>query len=419
MSLLATPSGLRLQIGVFGRRNVGKSSTLNALTRQGTSIVSATPGTTTDPVSKAMELSPLGPVLLIDTAGLDDVGELGASRVDRTRAVLRRVDVAVIVVDATRDDWLSEHESALLDECSSRAVPCLVVVNESDVAESSSVAQIETTLASRGIASVVFSAARSQTLGAGAPELRAALTQLAPESFLAPPPLVSDLVAPGDFVVLVTPIDKEAPKGRLILPQVQAIRDLLDGGCGCVVVQEPNLRAALSRLSPAPKLVVTDSQAFRSVASLVPESISLTSFSILFARQKGDFRTFYAGALALAGLTGASRVLIAESCAHHPIEEDIGTVKIPRMLRARFGETLRVDHVQGCDFPSRDELRGFDLIIHCGACMTNRREVLSRQAQATSAGVPITNYGMTIAFLTGVLSRAVQPLGIDVRESLK
>ena len=391
MSLMGTPTGLRLQIGLFGRRNVGKSSTMNALTRQSTSIVSSTAGTTTDPVSKGLELSPFGAVSLIDTAGVDDEGVLGARRVERAYAEASRVDVAVVVVDSSRNDWWSSYED-------SRSAERLTTISRS--------------LTGRGVAYVLFSATRACELGAGAPDLVAALARLAPESCLTPPPLVSDLVEPGSVVVLVTPLDRAAPQGRLILPQVQTLRELLEAGVICVVAQPSNLSASLSRLTTSPSLVITDSQAFKEVASLVPESVPLTSFSILFARQKGDLSSFYAGARALDRLTGASRVLVAESCAHRPIEEDIGTVKIPKMLRARYGESLVIDHVQGRDFPAPDALSGYDLIVHCGGCMTTRGAILSRIADARASRVAITNYGLALASLTGVLERAIRPFGL-------
>ena len=412
MSLMGTPTGLRLQIGLFGRRNVGKSSTMNALTRQSTSIVSSTAGTTTDPVSKGLELSPFGAVSLIDTAGVDDEGVLGARRVERAYAEASRVDVAVVVVDSSRDDWWSSYEDSLVASCAARARPVLVVVNKTDACSAERLTTISRSLAARGVAYVLFSATRACELGAGAPDLVAALARLAPESCLTPPPLVSDLVEPGSVVVLVTPLDRAAPQGRLILPQVQTLRELLEAGVICVVAQPSNLSASLSRLTTSPSLVITDSQAFKEVASLVTESVPLTSFSILFARQKGDLSSFYAGARALDRLTGASRVLVAESCAHRPIEEDIGTVKIPKMLRARYGESLVIDHVQGRDFPAPDALSGYDLIVHCGGCMTTRGAILSRIADARASRVAITNYGLALASLTGVLERAIRPFGL-------
>ncbi|MCF0234283.1 MAG: [FeFe] hydrogenase H-cluster maturation GTPase HydF [Thermoguttaceae bacterium] len=406
---LQAPKGFRLHIGVFGRRNVGKSSTLNALTRQRVSVVSDVPGTTTDPVEKPMELSPLGPVLFIDTAGIDDEGALGLERVAQTRKVIDRADLGLIVVDASLGAaaW-GGYEETLAADFERRGVPILVLINKCDLAAPD--AGFLADCAAKNRPTVEISAKNASELNRGAPQLREALTKLAPEEFLTPPPIISDLVAPGEFVVLVTPIDKEAPKGRLILPQVQTIRDLLDGDCGVVVVKENLLAAALERFRTPPALVVTDSQAFKAVAAIVPEDVPLTSFSILFARQKGDFATLLAGARKIDDLTENSRVLIAESCTHHPIEEDIGTVKIPRWIRAKYGEGVVFERAQGEDFPDVEGLRRYDLIIHCGGCMFNRRAMLTRVARAAESGTPITNYGLAIARLNGILERAVQPL---------
>ncbi len=409
LNQLSPPKGLRLHIGVFGRRNVGKSSTLNALSRQNLSIVSEMPGTTTDPVEKSIEFLPLGPVVFIDSAGIDDDGALGKERVAKTRQAYERVDVALIVVDSAlgSDAW-GVYEEELVDEMKTRSIPILVVVNKTDVADRESVDSIRSFLTTRDLTSVPFSARLDASAKVGAPELRDALTKLAPEEYLAPPPIVSDLVSPGSFVVLVAPIDKEAPKGRLILPQVQTIRDLLDADLGCVVVKENMLGEALKKYEPA--LVVTDSQAFKSVDATTPKSVPLTSFSILFARQKGNLPTMLAGARAIETLTEKSRVLIAEACSHHPIEEDIGTVKIPNALRKKIGADITIDHVHGHDFPDVDTLRRYDLIVHCGACMFNRREMLTRINRALEAETAITNYGLALAALNGILDRAVKPL---------
>ena len=405
------PKSVRLQIGVFGRRNVGKSSTLNALTRQDFAIVSDVPGTTTDPLEKAMELAPLGPVLLIDSAGVDDEGALGAERVAKTRRVFDRVDVGLIVVDSSRgvDAW-GPFEAEIADELARRGVPALVVWNKVDLAAPNETAT--EAVRARGLATIETSSTVDGAGKNGSPKIRAALTKLAPEEFFAPPPLVADLIPKGEFAVLVAPLDAAAPKGRLILPQVQTIRDLLDGESGCVVVQPELLAAALDRLKTPPALVVVDSQAFKTVAEIVPRSIPLTSFSILFARRGGDLRTAVDGARRIAELSPDSRVLIAEACSHHATDDDIGTVKLPRWLRARVGETLRIERAQGRDFPTVDELRRFDLILHCGACSLNRRETTARLGRAAEAGVPITNYGTAIAFLNGILERAVEPFGL-------
>ena len=393
-----TPKGLRLHIGIFGRRNVGKSSLLNAITRQHVSIVSSIAGTTTDPVEKPMELLPLGPVLFIDTAGIDDLGALGELRVAGTRLVFERTDLAVLVAEA--GVW-GEFEEQLVAEFARRGIPMIVVLNKIDLG---SPAQ---TLMDR-LAAIKAGIVRTcATTATGLADLRQALIAAAPAGFIDSPAIVSDLVGPGELAVLVVPIDKEAPKGRLILPQMQAIRDLLDGDAYCLVVKERELRAALERLKSPPKLVITDSQAFLKVAADTPPDVLLTSFSILFSRFKGDLHSQVRGTLAIDTLGPGDRVLIAEACAHHPIAEDIGRVKIPRWLTQYVGAPLQIQHVQGHDFP--DDLTAYKFVIHCGACMWNRREMLSRIARCQQAGVPITNYGLTIAYSLGIFERALGP----------
>lgn len=394
----ATPKGMRLHIGLFGRRNVGKSSLLNALTRQVVSIVSDVAGTTTDPVEKPMEMLPIGPVLFIDTAGIDDVGALGEMRVQKTRQVLERTDVGIVV--AAAGEW-GRFEEAILAALLERKVPVIVVFNKTDLVGSD--AAQEARLGELGIRWVRTSATR----GEGTLDLREALIASAPDEFINPPAIVGDLVPAGELAVLVIPIDLEAPKGRLILPQVQSIRDLLDNDAYCMVVKERELRDALDRLKRPPALVVTDSQAFLKVAGDTPEQVPMTSFSILFARFKGDLVEFVRGALAIEKLAPGDKVLICEACSHHPIGEDIGRVKIPRWLQQYVGGKLEVNHVQGHDFP--EDLGSYKLAVHCGACMWNRREVLSRILRCQQAGVPITNYGLAIAYSLGIFERALRP----------
>jgi [FeFe] hydrogenase H-cluster maturation GTPase HydF len=392
------PKGFRLHVGLFGRRNAGKSSLLNALTRQQVSIVSAVAGTTTDPVEKPMELLPLGPVLFIDTAGIDDVGALGQQRVEKTRQVFDRTDLGLVVVDAGQ--W-GPFEEAMLAELQGRHVPAIVVLNKADLGRPQ--AALLERLAQAGVPWVETVAPD----GRGVLELREALIAAAPEEFLNPPAIVADLVPPGELAVLVVPIDLEAPKGRLIVPQVQTIRDLLDGDAYCMVVKERELRDALGRLVRPPALVVTDSQAFLKVAADTPPEVKMTSFSILFARQKGDLKQFVEGALAIDRLQSGDRVLVAEACTHHPIGDDIGRVKIPRWLQQYVGGALRIGTMAGHDFP--DDLGDYRLVVHCGACMWNRREMLTRMLRCRQAGVPICNYGMTIAYTLGIFDRALEP----------
>ncbi|MHB8898333.1 MAG: [FeFe] hydrogenase H-cluster maturation GTPase HydF [Thermoguttaceae bacterium] len=396
--MTSTPKGLRLHIGLFGRRNVGKSSLLNGITRQQVSIVSEIAGTTTDPVEKPMELLPIGPVLFIDTAGIDDEGALGRQRVEKSRQVFDRTDLALLVAES--GTW-GPFEEGILRELHDRKTPLVVVFNKSDLADPQP--EVAARLAVEKIPAVRTVASSGQ----GILDLRRELIQAVPEEFLSTPPLVADLVPPGEMAVLVVPIDLEAPKGRLIVPQVQTIRDLLDHDACCLVVKERELSDALARLRRPPALVVTDSQAFLKVAGDTPPEVKMTSFSILFARQKGDLAEFVRGATAIDRLVAGDRVLIAETCSHHPIGDDIGRVKIPRWLTQYVGGKLDVRHMQGRDFP--DDLQDYRLVIHCGACMWNRREVLSRIDRCRAAGVPICNYGVTIAYTLGIFERALAP----------
>ncbi len=391
------PKGMRLHIGLFGRRNVGKSSLLNAVVRQQVSIVSEFAGTTTDPVEKPMELLPIGPVLFIDTAGIDDEGALGQLRIGKTRKIIDRTDIGVIVSDGL---W-SAFEEHLLAELTSRDVPVIAVLNKTDL--HAPPAELLDRLAAQKITVVAVSA----TTGAGLNEFRAALLAAAPAEFIDNPVIIGDLVGPGQTVVLVVPIDKEAPKGRLILPQVQTLRDLLDHNAISLVVKDSELKTALANLKHPPALVVTDSQAFAKVAADTPPEVPITSFSILFARFKGDLFSQTQGAFAIDTLRPGDRVLIAESCSHHPIDDDIGRVKIPKWLSQYVGGPLQFTTVQGQDFP--DDLTPYQLVIHCGACMWNRRLMLNRILQCRRAGVPVTNYGLVIAYSLGIFERALRP----------
>ncbi|MFA4987226.1 MAG: [FeFe] hydrogenase H-cluster maturation GTPase HydF [Candidatus Brocadiia bacterium] len=394
----STPKSLRLHIGIFGRRNVGKSSLLNALTRQEISIVSEVAGTTTDPVEKAMEMLPVGPVLFIDTAGIDDEGALGEMRIGKTVRVFDRTDLAIVV--GASGEW-GEFENRLVGEFSIRKVPTIVVFNKSDLGTPDPSLKLH--LEGKGIRTVLTCAPSR----AGLLDLREAIIRSAPEDFINQPTIVGDLVPAGEMAVLVIPIDLEAPKGRLIVPQVQTIRDLLDNDSYCMVVKERELAEALARLTRPPKIVITDSQAFLRVAGDAPESILLTSFSILFARLKGDLTEMVRGACAIDKLRPGSRVLVCEACTHHPIGDDIGRVKIPRWLMQYVGGELIFDQISGHDFPS--DVSKYNLVVHCGACVHNRREVLTRIAVCRHQGVPITNYGLAIAFSLGIFERALRP----------
>ncbi len=393
-----TPRGMRLHIGIFGRRNVGKSNIINALTKQNISIVSDIAGTTTDPVEKAMELLPLGPVLFVDTAGIDDEGKLGEMRIQKTVKMFDRIDLALIVSDQL--GW-GGFEFELYEEFKNRNIPIIAVLNKSDLGQISDedlqkITELE-------VPYVVTSAQK----GDGIDALKQKMIDLAPDEFINPPAIVADLVPAGELAILVVPIDLEAPKGRLILPQVQTIRDLLDNDSMIMVVKERELKEAIDRLKTPPHLVITDSQAFLKVSADVPKNVKLTSFSILFARFKGELNEFVRGATAIENLKPGDKVLICESCTHHAIGDDIGRVKIPRWLTQYAGGQLDFVHYAGHDFP--EDISQYNLIVHCGACMTNRREILSRIMKAKKAGVPITNYGLAIAYSLGIFERALEP----------
>ena len=389
MSLNNTPSGERVHIGFFGRRNAGKSSVVNAVTGQDLAVVSAVKGTTTDPVSKAMELLPLGPVMIIDTPGFDDEGMLGGLRIRKTRQVLNKTDIAVLVVDAA--EGMAPCDRQLISLFEEKAIPYLVVRNKSDLLS--------------GIPAdtdrEIFVSALHNTRIFELKERIAALKPQEPEKHL-----IADKLPAGSLAVLVVPIDKAAPKGRLILPQQQTIRDILEGGSGALVVRDSELPATLERLGRPPELVITDSQVFGPVSKLLPETVPLTSFSILMARYKGLLEEAVRGAAAVADLRDGDTVLIAEGCTHHRQCNDIGTVKIPGWLRNYTGKNLNIRTCSGTEFP--EDLTGIALVVHCGGCMLNEREVRYRMKCAADQGVPITNYGILIAHLNGILKRSIE-----------
>ena len=394
-----TPKGSRLHIAIFGRRNAGKSSLINALTNQELALVSNVPGTTTDPVYKAMEILPLGPVMLIDTAGIDDVGELGLLRVEKTMQVLNKTDLAVLVLDA--GGGISEFELELKAAVAKRGIPAVVVLNKTDEQH---VEPEKLAMWQEQLGEMILQV--SAKMKRGIEELKKQLIKHAPEDWEGAP-LIGDLLTGGDLAVLVVPIDTAAPKGRLILPQVQTIRDILDHDATCIVVKDRELKETLNNLRNPPKIVVTDSQEFLKVAADTPEDVQLTSFSILMARHRGDLVTLAAGAKAIETLQAGDKVLIAEGCTHHRQADDIGKVKIPRWLRHAVGGDLDFEWVSGGTFPT--DISKYKLIIHCGACMLNRREMLYRLAVAREQGIPIVNYGVLIAQIHGILHRALEP----------
>lgn len=415
-SLQDTPSANRLHIGIFGRTNSGKSSFINAFTGQEVSIVSEVSGTTTDPVKKVMEINPLGPCVLIDTAGFDDVSELGLARVDKTKKSLTACDVAVLIISAEQKDNDFKAEQEWMLELANNKIPFVILVNKCDLnpARAEEIKQLlqnefadiynRRQDAKPGTFNANEPILISALNGDGISEVKSALARLLPESFGASS-ITGELVKEGDSVLLVMPQDIQAPKGRLILPQVQTLRELLDKKCLVYSVTTDQLDHMLLSMKEPPKLIITDSQVFKTVYERKPKESLLTSFSVLMAAQKGDIQYFVESAKAIEALTESSHVLIAESCTHAPMEEDIGRVKIPRMLRNRVGEKLVVDVVSGTDFP--ENLADYDLIIHCGACMFNRKYVLSRVRRAQEQQVPMTNYGVTIAYLSGILDKIV------------
>ena len=414
MGLNNTPKANRLHIGIFGRRNAGKSSLINALTGQNLAIVSDTPGTTADPVYKSMELHPIGPVVFIDTAGFDDEGELGELRVAKTASVISRTDLAIVVIDGTDPSNIENGPTfSWIDRLREANIPTIIAINKWDILSEEE--RLNAINAATDFDDIVAIPVSAET-GSGIDALRKAIQDALPEEYMQEK-ILGDLLEDGSLVLLVMPQDIQAPKGRLILPQVQTIRELLDRKCQVMSTTADGLADALASLSRAPDLIITDSQCFADVYAQKPEASALTSFSILMAASKGDINVFVEGASAidkaLAGIETASaanpaepfRVLIAEACTHVPLNEDIGTVKIPRLLHETFGDNVTITSVRGNDFPAADELTQYDLIIHCGACMFNRRHVMSRVEAAKKAGVPITNYGIFLAKMAGILDK--------------
>ncbi|MBM3243249.1 MAG: [FeFe] hydrogenase H-cluster maturation GTPase HydF [Candidatus Omnitrophica bacterium] len=391
-----TPASNRLHIGIFGKRNTGKSSLINAITGQDTAIVSDTPGTTTDPVYKAMEILPIGPCMLIDTAGIDDEGLLGEERVKRTQKVLRKTDIGIIVVES--ETVIDKFEEDLVGLFKSKKLPYIFVLNKCELKGE----------AARGYLSknkmpfIEVSAKLNKGIG----ELKEKIMDLAPLNW-SPIPLIADVIEEKDLVVLVCPIDSAMPQGRLILPQVQVMRDILDRNAVAIVTKETELKDSLTALKSKPKLVITDSQVFETVRDILPEDYPLTSFSAVFARHKGDLSIFVEGVYAVDKLKDGDEILIAEACTHHVQPEDIGRTKIPTWLMDYTGKDLHYDVVAGGDFP--EDLRRFKLVISCGGCMVNRREIMHRIEKAKAQGVPITNYGILMAYLSGILDRVISP----------
>lgn len=406
MGLNNTPNADRVHIGIFGRRNAGKSSVINAVTGQNLAIVSDVLGTTTDPVYKAMEILPLGPVVLIDTPGLDDVGELGELRVQKAFQVLNKTDIALLVLDI--NSGFSKEEEKLLELVKAKNIPFVAVLNKTDIAKEDKIKEFEKLLKDKyNIENVVSVSAEKKD---GIFELKEKIASLNTEKEKSP--IISDLVCPGETAVLVVPIDESAPKGRLILPQQQTIRDLLDHNAMAAVTQVTTLAKTLESFKEPPKIVVTDSQAFKEVAKIVPESVPLTSFSILFARHKGELSTLVKGVKAMDNLKDGDTVLISEGCTHHRQCNDIGSVKIPNAVRKYTGKNLNFEFTSGGEFPL--DLSKYSLIIHCGGCMLNEREMKYRIACANDAGIPMVNYGVLLAHVNGILNRSLEPVEKDI-----
>lgn len=397
-NLNQTPSANRTHIGIFGKRNAGKSSLINAITGQNYAIVSDVLGTTTDPVLKSMELLPLGPVVIIDTPGLDDEGTLGALRIQKAYQILNKTDIAVLVIDASFG--VTKEDSEILKRIHEKEIPCVIVVNKSDICPN---CNLEDLPLPDSDSTILVSSKTGEHIH----ELKELLAQQASQDTIQKS-IVADLLNPLDFVVLVVPIDSAAPKGRLILPQQQTIRDILEAKASAIVVQETELAETLNSLGKKPKMVITDSQVFKKVSAVTPDDILLTSFSILFARYKGNLKTLVDGASALDSLKNGDRILISEGCTHHRQCDDIGTVKLPNWIRSYTKKEIEFEFTSGTEFPL--DLSSYKMIVHCGGCMLNEREMKYRLKCAEDAKIPITNYGTCIAYINGILNRSLEPV---------
>lgn len=399
-----TPKSLRLHIGLFGRTNVGKSSFLNMVSAQDVAITSSLPGTTTDVVEKTMELLPLGPVVFLDTAGLDDTSALSGPRIKKSKKVFDASDIFVLIIEP--EVW-GEYENLVLEEAAARETPCVIVINKIDMVYPGD--GFIRTIREKTQRIILCSSIDRGNRGSYLNALKKEFIEVCPEDFFRPPPLVSDLLPAGGTAVLIVPIDLEAPKGRLILPQVQVIRDILDNDAMAIVVKEREYKQALDNLKRFPDICICDSQVVLKMVADTPKQVECTTFSIIFSRYKGDLIETVRGVAAIETLKPGDKVLIAEACSHHPIGEDIGRVKIPRWLRQYLGMDLIIDVCAGKDYPENLNLKEYKLIIHCGGCMITRRQMLFRIQRAKEAGVPVTNYGVCISFLQGVLERVLSP----------
>ena len=401
--MIKTPKSNRLHLGIFGRTNVGKSSFLNVLAGQDIAITSPVSGTTTDVVEKSMELLPIGPVVILDTAGLDDESVLAGKRIEKTRKILKRSDIIILMTEP--NTW-TDFEEKIINEAKEENTPVIIIVNKIDI-ETPTDSFIETLIEKNGNYYLLMSCILTDNYDSYIVNLKALLQELLPAEFVNPPPLVGDLITPGGIAVLVVPIDLQAPKGRLILPQVQTIRDILDNDGATIVVKERELKNVLDQLKIKPDIVIGDSQIVLKMCADVPNDIKCTTFSILFARLKGDLIESARGAAHIERLMPGDKVLIAEACSHHPLEDDIGRVKIPRWIRQYVGADIKIDSFAGHDYP--DDLEQYNAIVHCGGCMITRKEMLNRIKYAKNSHVPITNYGVAISFLQGVLKRTLAP----------